>query len=223
VEYPSITGFFVAGGSKRGLTTWTPAAVDPRVEACAPLVIDVVNVEHSMQHHWDAYGFWAPAVGDYVHMGVMDWLHTPAFRAMMAIVDPYSYVERLTMPKYIMNSSGDQFFLPDSSQFYWDALQGEKYLRYVPNTDHGLDGEAVANFQAFYQSYLDGTPRPQFSWTKEPDGTLRVTTVPPPAAVRLWQASNPAARDFRLETIGAVWSSSVLSDTGGGVYVGQVP
>ena len=43
------------------------------------------------------------------------------------------------MPKFIMNASGDQFFLPDSSQFYFDDLTGDKYLRYVPNADHWLD------------------------------------------------------------------------------------
>ena len=31
------------------------------------------------------------------------------------------------------------------------------------------------------------------------------------------------ARDFRLETIGAAWTSSPLTDQGGGVYIGFVP
>ena len=49
---------------------------------------------------------------------------------------PDWYRERFTMPKFIMNSAGDQYLLPDSSRFYFDDLPGEKYLRYVPNTDH---------------------------------------------------------------------------------------
>ena len=118
-----VTGFMVAGGSKRGWTTWTTAAVDPRVEAIAPTVIDCPNVEISFRHHWDVYGYWADAVGDYTHMGVMDWIHTDDFRDMMDIVDPYSYFDRLTMPKFVINSTGDQFFLPDSSQFYFDSLK----------------------------------------------------------------------------------------------------
>ena len=225
-EHPSIDGFLVAGGSKRGWTTWTTGVADPRVEAIAPLVIDVLNVEHSMQHHWDAYGYWAPAIQDYVDMQVMDWLHEPEFRAMMAIVDPYSYVQRLTMPKYVMSSTGDQFFLPDSSQFYWDALKGTKHLRYVPNTDHGLDNEAIANFEAYYEAYLNGTALPEFTWTRKGDGALYVETDlgTPPSAVLLWQATNPAARNFRLDTIGAVWTSSVLPETapGSGMYLTEV-
>ncbi|MEO6182855.1 MAG: PhoPQ-activated protein PqaA family protein, partial [Verrucomicrobiota bacterium] len=60
-----IDGFVVAGGSKRGWTTWTTAAVDKRVVAVVPLVIDVLNMEPSMLHHYAAYGFWAPSVGNY--------------------------------------------------------------------------------------------------------------------------------------------------------------
>ena len=44
-----------------------------------------------------------------------------------------------------------------------------------------------------------------------------------PAAVKLWQATNPNARDFRVDTIGKVWSSTDLTDQGNGVYVGRVP
>ncbi len=220
----TIDGFVVAGGSKRGWTTWTTAAVDPRVVAIVPIVIDVLNVEVSMKHHYAAYGFWAPAIQDYVDMKVMDWMDTQEFSALMDIVDPYAYRDRYTMPKYLINSTGDQFFLPDSSQFYFDDLPGEKYLRYVPNSDHSLEGsDAPVSFLAYYQSILKGTPRPRFSWTLEGDASIRVQTLDTPRSVNLWQAHNPDARDFRLETIGPVWTSSQLTDRGDGVYVGRVP
>src|SRR5205085_2890716 len=60
-----VKQFVVAGGSKRGWTTWLTGAVDPRVAAILPLVIDVVNVRACKINHYSAYGFWAPAVGDY--------------------------------------------------------------------------------------------------------------------------------------------------------------
>ena len=69
---------------------------------------------------------------------LLDRLNTPEFKALMRIEEPYQYRDRLTMPKLILNASGDQFFLPDSSQFYFDGLRGEKHLRYVPNADHSL-------------------------------------------------------------------------------------
>jgi PhoPQ-activated pathogenicity-related protein len=226
-KHPAIANFVVGGGSKRGWTTWTTAAVDAassaRVVAIIPCVIDVLNIETSMQHHWDAYGYWAPAIHDYVDMGIPDWFGTPEFRSLSAIVDPYSYVDRLTLPKLIINSTGDQFFLPDSSQFYFNALKGEKYLRYVPNTDHSLNTEAMENLLAYYQAVLTNTARPKFSWTKLPNGSLRVQTETSPTAVRLWQATNRTARNFRLDSIGPAWTSRVLTDQGGGVYVGAAP
>jgi PhoPQ-activated pathogenicity-related protein len=222
-EHPDLNGFVVSGASKRGWTTWTTAVVDRRVEAIIPLVIDVLNVTETMQHHYDAYGFWADSIHDYEDMGIMNWMGMPEFSALEAIVDPYSYVNRLVMPKYIVNATGDEFFLPDSSQFYFDGLRGEKYLRYVPNTDHDLNAAAWEDFTAFYWSVLNDVPRPEFTWTKEADGSIQVQTTDAPSQVLLWQATNPTARDFRVETIGTAWTSSIMTDQGGGVYVAQVP
>ena len=39
----------------------------------------------------------------------------------------------------MINATGDQFFLPDSHRFHFDALKGPKYIRSVPNADHSLD------------------------------------------------------------------------------------
>ena len=218
-----IDGFVVTGGSKRGWTTWTTAAVDKRVVAIVPIVIDVLNLEASMKHHYGAYGFWAPAVGDYTAFRIMEWNGTPEDRALLKIEDPYEYRSRLTMPKFIVNAAGDQFFLPDSSQFYFNDLPGVKYLRYVPNADHSLKGsDAYLTLQACYQAVLSQTPLPQFSWTLEKDGSIKVTTKDKPSGVKLWQATNPNARDFRLETLGPKYQSSTLTDQGGGVYVGKV-
>ncbi len=224
----TVSDFVVGGASKRGWTTWTTAAVDPRVVAIAPVVIDVLNVEVSMTHHYAAYGFWAPAVHDYEDMGIMGWFGTPEITAMFDVVDPYAYRSRYTMPKFLINSSGDDFFLPDSSQFYFDDLPGEKYLRYVPNTDHSLDGsDAGESLLAYYEAILNDTPRPEFSWSLVGDDAIHVQTVDTPSAVKLWQATNPDARDFRKNPVGMpysapVWTSSTLSDQGGGLYVGQV-
>lgn len=214
--------FVVAGGSKRGWTTWTTAAVDRRVVAIVPFVIDLLNIEPSFEHHWRAYGFWAPAVGDYVKMNLMDWSGTPQYRALMKIVEPYSYRDRLTMPKYMINAAGDQFFLPDSSQFYFNDLKGEKHLRYVPNANHSLGGsDARESLQAFYELFVNGVKRPELSWTHEKDGSIRVKTSTTPSEVKLWQATNPNARDFRLQTIGPAYKSAPLPEQGSGVYVGK--
>jgi PhoPQ-activated pathogenicity-related protein len=219
-----VDGFVVAGASKRGWTTWMTAVVDRRVVAIVPIVIDALNLEPSMSHHYGAYGFWAPSVRDYVSFRLMDWNGTPENKALLKIEDPYEYRHRLTLPKFIVNASGDQFFVPDSSQFYFNDLPGVKYLRYVPNADHSLRGsDAYQTLQACYNAVLYDRPLPKFSWTLEKDGSIRVTAKDNPAEVKLWQATNPDARDFRIETLGPKYTSAGLADQGGGVYVGKVP
>ena len=218
----AVDSFVVAGGSKRGWTTWTTAAVDKRVRAIVPIVIDMLNIEPSFIHHWEAYGFYAPAVGDYTAMDIMGWQGTPEYRNLMKIEEPYEYRDRLTMPKFIINATGDQFFLPDSSQFYFKDLSGVKYLRYVPNGDHSLrETDALETLVACYNAILTKAALPRFSWSTEADGALRVRTIDKPAAVKLWQATNPDARDFRLQTIGRVWTSKDLAPGNDGSYVGK--
>jgi PhoPQ-activated pathogenicity-related protein len=218
-----VDGFVVAGASKRGWTTWTTAAVDNRVVAIIPFVIDVLNIEPSMLHHYAAYGFWAPAVGNYTEFHILVWMGTPENHALMKIEEPYQYRQRLTMPKFIINAAGDQFFLPDSSQFYFNDLPGVKYLRYIPNADHSLRGsDAYETLLACYHATLNNVPLPQFSWKVQEDGSLRVAAKDRPTMVKLWQATDPNARDFRLETLGPRYQSTVLTDTGGGIYVAKV-
>jgi PhoPQ-activated pathogenicity-related protein len=218
-----VDQFVVTGASKRGWTTWTTAAVDKRVVAIAPMVIDVLNVVPSFEHHYESYGYWAHSVRDYFHEGLMDDLDNGGFGKLMEIEDPYSYRDRLSMPKLIVNAAGDQFFLPDSSQFYFDQLPGENHLLYEANTDHSLHGaDSDESIEAFYQSIVEGSVRPQVRWTFEQDGSIRVTTDRKPMAVTLWQANDPEHRDFREESIGHAYQGSPLAAESPGVYVARV-
>ena len=219
-----VKGFVVAGASKRGWTTWLTGAVDKRVAAVIPLVIDVVNLKESMNNHFRSFGFWAPAVGDYTRHKIFERSETKEYAALMKIEDPYSYRDRLTMPKYVVNASGDQYFTPDSSKFYFADLVGPKYLRYVPNTDHSLkDSDAMDGILAFYAAILNKKEMPRFSWDMSKDGSIRVKTQDKPTDVTLWQATNPKARDFRLETLGKAYKKSKLEPVEDGVYVAKVP
>jgi PhoPQ-activated pathogenicity-related protein len=218
-----IERFVVTGASKRGWTTWLTGAVDTRVVAMMPMVIDVLNVLPSMDHHFAAYGFWAPALKDYVHHNITERRHTPRFAELLKQVDPYSYRERFTQPKFLVNATGDEFFLPDSARFYIDDLPGETYLRYVPNTRHKLrSSDALDSLEAYFHAFVDGRPRPRFDWEFQ-ERSILLTVLDKPAKVALWQASNPGARDFRLDTIGPVWRETVLSpDDSGSTYLGEV-
>jgi len=218
-----IEKFFVSGASKRGWTTWLTAAVDKRVVAIAPVVIDVLNMDEQMKHHFAAYGFYSKAIEDYQDMNIFARLDTPEGQALVKFIDPYEYRDRYTMPKFLINSSGDQFFLCDSAQFYFHDLPGEKYLRYVPNTDHGLGGsDADKSLLAFYASVLRDLPRPKFTWRIEGNRIIVTTISGVPKEVNLWQATADQGRDFRLQTIGKAWKSSPLPHTGSGTYIARV-
>jgi PhoPQ-activated pathogenicity-related protein len=218
-----VKDFVVAGGSKRGWTTWLTGAVDKRVVAIVPIVIDVVNVRACSVNHFCAYGFWAPAVGDYTRHKIFERSDTKEYDTLMRIEDPYFYRDRLTMPKYVVNAAGDQYFPPDSSKFYFGELVGPKYLRYVPNADHSLRGsDAQDSILAFYQAILAKKALPKFSWEMAADGSIRVKVEDKPTEVNLWQATNPKARDFRLEAIGAAYKKSHLEPGEGGIYVAKV-
>ena len=220
-----VDSFVVAGASKRGWTTWTTAAVDKRVVGIIPIVIDTLNVEKSGAHHFRAYGFFTPSLQDYVDMKIPAWTGTPQYRALLKIEEPYEYRQRLTMPKFIINATGDQYFPPDNSQFYFDDLPGVKYLRYVPNADHSLRGsDARETVMAAYRAIVRDAPLPKFTWTIPAPGRIRVQAQDKPTDVLLWQATNPAARDFRLETLGKVWTSQALEESAQepGVYEAQV-
>jgi PhoPQ-activated pathogenicity-related protein len=219
-----VDRFVVVGASKRGWTTWTTAAVDPRVVAIVPMVIDALHVVPSFQHHYRSYGFWAPAVKNYFDEHLMGNLSGEAFQKLMDIEDPYSYRKRFTMPKLIVNAAGDQFFLPDSSRFYFDDLPGEKHLLYEANADHSLhDTDADSSIAAFYLSVLRGSERPNIDWIFQPDGSIRVTTNRTPLTVTLWQSTNPDHRDFRVEAIGRSYHGTTLAAENPGVYVARVP
>jgi PhoPQ-activated pathogenicity-related protein len=218
-----VDHFVLYGAAKHGWTAWTTAAVDPRVAAIIPAVDDQLNLEASLRHHFCVYGFWSPALRDYLDAGFLDLLGTPQSHRLMEIVDPYTYRDRLTLPKFIVNAVGDPNFTPDASRFYFDDLPGEKYLRYIPNTDHTLkNSDARESVIAFYQALLAGKPRPRLTWTFEPNGDIRVVTPDKPTSVKLWQATTKANRDFRLSSLGPAFRGTDLHDLNGGVYIGRV-
>jgi PhoPQ-activated pathogenicity-related protein len=226
----AVDDFVVLGGSKRGWTTWLTAAVDQRVKAIVPISIDLLNMEMQFIHHWEAYGFYTPAIADYVELDLPCRLLSERGQELLGIIDPHVYRERYTMPKLVINSAGDEFFATDSSRFYFHDLLAPKALRYTFNTDHsqGEDEEDLLDVAIGALLWIDDVNRnriaDRFSWTFEQDGSIRVETDDLPDEVNLVQATNPSARDFRLEAIGPLWTRTALSEVDeGGVFFGSVP
>src|SRR5262245_29496188 len=133
-----VKSFVISGASKRGWTTWLTGAVDPRVKAIAPVVIDTLNMAVQMPHQLASFGQYSEMIKDYTLRGLVPMPDTPEARKLWTMVDPYLYRDRLTMPKLIVNGANDPYWTVDALNLYWDDLKGDKWVVYVPNAGHDL-------------------------------------------------------------------------------------
>lgn len=200
-----IEDFLIAGASKRGWAAWLTALGDDRVSAIIPINIDVLNVQKNIKHICDSYNGICPfALRDYIKEGVIDKLQTPEAAKLMQIEDPFSYIndrdykDRLKILKYIINSGGDDFSVPDSSHFYFQQLPGDtNLLRYVPNTSHYVDAATLNDsLNVYFHLFLNCYQAPVQTWQFS-DNKFYITTSYVPSLAILWAAENPSARDFR--------------------------
>ncbi len=227
-----VNDFVITGGSKRGWTTWLTAAVDDRVRAIIPMVIDVLNLPATMRHHYAAYGFFAPAIGDYAGRNLMQSLDTPFGERLRRIVDPYLFRDRLDMPKFLINTTGDQYFLPDTTRYYLDDLPGITKMRSVQNWDHAIDrnGDAIFSAVGFYEAILNDVAMPELEVeiVEETDEAVEwlmtVDIEDERVSLRrltLWQGTNPESRDFRQESIGRPFRMRMLMPEEDGEHAGK--
>lgn len=205
-----VKSFIVTGASKRGWTTWLTGATDPRVKAIAPMVIDTLNMQAQMPYQLKSFGHYSEQIRDYTERGLVPMPDTPEAKRLWAMVDPWVYRERLTMPKLMINGANDPYWTTDALNLYWDDLPGQKWVTYVPNAGHNLEQHsengskdrtrAVNTLAAFCKHQIRDNPMPRLTWKHDDaDAQARLTVEADhaPKAARLWVAS-AANRDFRL-------------------------
>jgi PhoPQ-activated pathogenicity-related protein len=215
-----IQSFIVTGGSKRGWTTWLTAAVDGRVTAIAPMVIDTLNMSKQMALQRLSFGGYSEEIQDYTSRNLPERMAEPGAKRLLDIVDPYAYLARLAMPKLIVLGTNDRYWPVDAVKLYFGDLPGEKHIHYVPNKGHGLGVEAVEAVTAFTAAVIAGDPRPAITWRTDRDGdavVLSIESPEKPEAADLWRAEAPT-RDFRE----AKWTSAPASADGDGRYTGKL-
>lgn len=198
--------FVVIGASKRGWTTWLTAATgDKRVIGIAPMVFDNLKFKAQLKHQLDSWGKYSEMIGDYTEKGLDQIVDTPRGSHMVAMVDPYSYLSRIRVPKIIVNGANDRYWTVDALSLYWNKVSEPKYCTIVPNAGHGLgDGkQALEAIGAFARSCVGELKiEPKLSvrrWSK--DGRSMLTISHPDAgnAARImgfWGAQSPTL-DFR--------------------------
>lgn len=233
-EKINIEKFIITGASKRGWATWLSALIDNRIIAIIPVVIDILNAKQQFDDIHTYYSYhWPIALFDYQRYSLTNYQNFPWQKKanldlMMHIIDPFqyryndNYKNRLSIPKYIVNASGDDFFIPNASLRYFQHLPGDNTLRYVENSGHYVNVTTLfPDYAAFINLINKGIALPQINVKTEfkdnnfymdiiyqcntDDCNLNSITG------SLYKAYNPIALDFRYNCM-AQYNYSLGSD-----------
>ncbi|MEO6722133.1 MAG: PhoPQ-activated protein PqaA family protein [Ferruginibacter sp.] len=217
-EKSTVSKFIIAGHSKRGHTAWLAAAVDSRIKGIIPMAIDVLNAPMQLPHHLKAFGKFSTPSEEATQF--LAELKKPLGNSLIQMIDPYSYKERLTLPKLIVSATNDEYFPSDALNLYWDGLKGTKSILYLSNASHvraDSDPRINPTAFAFVRAIANGGALPQFSWKwKRSKQRLKLIIDTDTTATRavLWQASSQS-KDFR----GSQWSASPIKQINKGYTI----
>jgi PhoPQ-activated pathogenicity-related protein len=207
----AITRFVVSGASKRGWTSWLTGASDNRVSAIAPMVIDMLNMPVSLNYQVKVWNDYSHQIEDYVKLGIVQNIGTASSAALVAMIDPYSYRKKLTMPKMLLMGTNDEYWVIDNVKNYYDSIPGENLLRYIPNVGHSMGNkeEAFTTLSSFLGLTLKKLPYPICTWkTRERKKGVKLSiksTADKLTDVVIWSA-NSTDLDFRNDK----WASKSL-------------
>lgn len=218
-----VNRFVVSGASKRGWTTWLTGASDSRVVAIAPMVIDVLNMPVNLDYQVKMWKDYSIQIEDYVKLGIPQTTHSEEGKAITAMVDPYSYRKKLTMPKFLIMGTNDEYWTVDAIKHYIDSIPGQNFVHYVPNVGHDLGDkkEALSALSAFFGATLAGRPYTacdaELSYGKK-GITLKVKATPDVLIDAVLWSTNSTDTDFRDEkwegkSLGLKKKSSVITST----------
>jgi len=210
----TVNGFVVAGASKRGWTTWLSSAVDGRVKGICPMVYDNLDLPAQMKHQVDTWGTYSEQIDDYTKLDLPQQLQTEKGQKLAALVDPYTYKDRITMPKLIIVGSNDRYWPLDAMNIYFNDLIGEKYILRVPNKGHDVgDPDRIINDAiAFFKKINGDLDFPKLSWVyNDDDEGIELTITPDqnPKSVSVWVATSDT-KDFR----NSKWQETKLEPIG---------
>ena len=123
-------------------------------------------------------GAWSFALEPYYSENLTNYFDDARFDKLAGVVDPFTYRNRLTMPKMVISATGDEFFAPDDSYAWFDELEknGPTYMRLLPNAEHGmippqgLSSKSIAHgIRAFHLAVHKKYSMPQLKWIRSVD------------------------------------------------------
>lgn len=216
-----LDGFLVAGASKRGWTAWLTAAVDRRVRAIVPAVYDNLDIPRQLRRQREVFSDgYSPQIEAYVACDLPQKMESPAGAELLRIVDPFTYRERLSLPKWLLLGTNDPYWPVDALSLYLDELPPPTYVTYVPNAGHGLNGGEARVSAALVEAFAAAgalrcggeSPRsslPPLLWREMGSGQVQVTALQGARAAYLWQAEG-----YGLDFGKSHWDSVRLREPG---------
>ncbi len=216
----TTNGFFVTGASKRGWTTWLTPVVDNRVRAIVPVVYDNLDIVSQMKHQLEMYGDFSVMIKDYLKEGlpqmIVEGNYSETAATLLTIIDPYTHINKITVPKLLIVGTNDPYWTLDSMNIYYDKLQGEKYILYVPNGGHDFSRQGMEpdyyrpafDLIAFFLKSKGEITFPIFTWDIKKVGEraeIVMSSNLRPSNVRVWVTKHNST-DFR----NAKWNEKYL-------------
>ncbi|HMR18948.1 MAG TPA: PhoPQ-activated protein PqaA family protein [Sphingobacterium sp.] len=199
----TVDRFVISGASKRGWTTWLTAAIDdPRVVGIGPMVIDMLNLPATLDYQYKTYGDYSVQIQDYTKLGIAQDIQSEDGKALQTMIDPYSYRNKLTIPKVIFVGTNDEYWTLDAIKFSWNDMPGKNMIHIVPNAGHDLGGgeQAFKALNGFFATTLQGKEYPVLDWASTPSSKGTLLTIKAPKTdleeAYLWYATS-SDKDFR--------------------------
>ncbi len=193
-KHLSVEKFFMFGISKLGWATYLTAAIDPRIFAIAPMAYDSLNYLKQLEHqlkNWGANSRSVLSDVDLTFSQAMNLLNSEKGRTLVNTLDPYNYIEKLKMPKLIVEGTNDELWPVDAGSIYFYDLPGKNYALYLPNKKHKIEyGLSIVNtILAFFKSSFKNEKLVDFRW-RYLDKSLFITAKPLPISVTGWMAKS---------------------------------
>ncbi len=199
-KHLSVEKFFMFGISKLGWVTYLTAAIDPRIFAIVPMAYDSLNFLKQLEHQLKNWGVNGRSVLSDVNLTfsqAINLLNSEKGRTLADILDPYNYIEKLKMPKLIVEGTNDELWPVDAGSIYFYDLLGKNYALYLPNKKHKIEYELsiVNTILAFFKSSFRNEKLVDFRWGYSGE-SLFITAEPLPISVTGWMAKSKTL-DFR--------------------------
>jgi PhoPQ-activated pathogenicity-related protein len=166
------------------------------------MVIDMLNMPVSLDYQQQLYGGYSEEIGDYVNLDIPQAVHSEFGNAVVQMIDPYSYREKLALPKLILwrRTIHTGHWMP--SKIISTKYPGKTCCIMWPNAGHSMGDkkQAFEALSAFFALTLNGEDYPVSSWEVTEKGkNIRLKVLAKPERLLkavLWTTSSES-RDFR--------------------------